>query len=133
MLMLVLALTLCFSSGQWLPPTTVTPGTAVVSEVSSGENLRDRYHEYNEKYFESKLPEGDSLKVEYSVLPGLHDDSGETFVTNYEGVEEIWIYLNAKLRDFWFLSDAVLLHEMVHIKLRNLTQKDPHGVLFQKE
>ncbi len=93
--------------------------------------LFSRYVEFNKRYFSGKLPTGD-LCVFWDETISKSDLAG-TWVTKYEGEpEKITISISRRIQDCDSCVGAALLHEMVHIKLRN-RKIDMHGKEFQKE
>lgn len=104
-------------------------GTA--SAQSSNPALLSRYVEFNKRYFSGKLPTAD-ISVFWDEAISKSDQAG-TWVTKFEGEpEKITISISSRLQDCDTCVGGALLHEMVHIKLRN-RKIDMHGKEFQKE
>ena len=101
------------------------------SAQSSDSALLSRYLEFNKRFFSGKLPTTD-LSVSWDEAISKSDQAG-TWVTKYEGEpEKITIGISSRIQDCDTCVGAALLHEMVHIKLRD-RKIDMHGKEFQKE
>jgi hypothetical protein len=101
------------------------------SAEPSDPGLFSRYVEFNKRYFSGKLPTHD-VSVFWDDAIAKSDLAG-TWVTKYEGEpEKITISIAKRFQDCDSCVGVALLHEMVHIKLRN-RKIDMHGKEFQKE
>lgn len=97
--------------------------------LAGDKELREAYHDYNQKYFKGKLPEA-GVRVEWDATTDAKGNIASTWFTNYAGEGQCYqIGVNPQLKDFRRVWKFSLLHEMAHIKTR-----DPeHGRRFQRE
>jgi hypothetical protein len=87
-------------------------------------DLEQLYAEYNDLYFEGKLP---TIPVKWGKVHKNHDAE---FVTYVDG--SLAIVLTPGLKKFPRFAYIRVLHEMIHVKQRDL-KGDLHGPKFQRE
>lgn len=86
-------------------------------------DLEEKYAEYNKKYFSGQLPK----------IPVRWGRTGKDHAAEFWH-DPIQIVIHPTMRRFGLgkYSSILLLHEMVHVKLRNIKCTD-HGKKFQDE
>jgi SprT-like family len=103
----------------------------VASAQQADPTLLTQYKQLNRRYFSGKLPIA-NVSVFWDETISKSDLAG-TWITKFEGEpENIRVSVSTFIQECSSCVGAALLHEMVHIKLRN-RKIDMHGKEFQKE
>lgn len=98
----------------------------------SDPDLLFQYYRFNAMYFSGELPV-ENVVVKWDATIRKSDMAG-TWITHYEGEpERISMGISLYAKDCETCVSMAILHDMVHIKLRDRKLKDIHGDEFQKE
>ncbi len=120
----ILFMCLFLSAGACLAEDTVVSDPALLFQ----------YYRFNTMHFSGKLPI-ENVIVKWDETISKLQVAG-TRITHYEGEpEKVSMGISLYAKDCETCVSMAILHEMVHIKLRdrNWTAKDLHGDEFQKE
>lgn len=102
--------------------------------MGSDAALLFQYYRFNAMYFFGELPV-ENITIIWDKVISKSEMAG-TWITHYEGEpEKIKIGISLYAQDCETCVSMAILHQMVHIKLRdwNLKTNDMHGDTFQKE
>lgn len=95
---------------------------------ASDSQLKHWYDKYNFKWFDGKLPT-DTL-IYWEPPPAAYAETCPVFENDHS---HFIVKLDPSIRALKQWWKIVLLHEMIHIKLRPKHPKSQHGRLFQEE
>lgn len=100
--------------------------------TGSDPDLLFQYYRFNTMYFSGELPI-ENVVVKWDKTISKLQMAG-TWITHYEGEpEKVSMGISLYGKDCETCVSMAILHDMVHIKLRDRKLEDIHGDEFQKE